>query len=111
MRQFLQEVGRVLRPQGYLLLADFRRQEGVAFLQRHLRDSGLVEVRRQDITENVLAALRLDSAANLALVQQYVPFWLRWLFRPFAGVENSGMPESFGSRERVYLSFIYQKPG
>lgn len=111
MDAFLQEVGRVLRPWGYLLLADFRRREGVASLQRQLRDSGLVEISRQDITENVLAAMRRDSAANLALVRQYVPWWLRWLFRPFAGVENSGMPESFASGERVYLSLVYQKPG
>jgi ubiquinone/menaquinone biosynthesis C-methylase UbiE len=111
MDRFLQEVGRVLRPRGYLLLADFRRQEGLASLQRHLRDSGLVEISRQDITRNVLAAMRLDSAANLALVRRYVPWWLRWLFRPFAGVENSGMPESFATGERVYLSFVYQNPG
>jgi ubiquinone/menaquinone biosynthesis C-methylase UbiE len=111
MLKFLKEAGRVLRPQGFLLLADFRRQEGVASLDGHLRDSGLLEISRRDITGNVLAALRLDSAANLALVQQYVPWWLRWLFRPFAGVENSGMPESFASGDRVYLSFVYQKPG
>ncbi|HEU0021139.1 MAG TPA: class I SAM-dependent methyltransferase [Dehalococcoidia bacterium] len=110
MLKFLQEVDRVLRPRGYLLLADFRRRVGVASLHRYLQNSGLVEISRQDITENVLAALRLDSAANLALIQQYVPWWLHWLFRPFAGVENSGMPESFASGERVYLSFVYQKP-
>ena len=109
MLKFLKEAGRVLRPQGYLLLADFRRREGVASLQEHLQDSGLAEIGKEDITANVLAALRLDSAANLALVQQYIPWWLRWLFRPFAGVEHSGMPESFASGERVYLSFVYQK--
>ena len=111
MRKFLEEASRVLRPQGYLLLADLRRREGMATLQRHLRDSGLVEISREDITANVLAALRLDSAANFSLVQQYIPWWLRWLFRPFAGVENSGMPESFASGERVYSNFVYQKPG
>jgi ubiquinone/menaquinone biosynthesis C-methylase UbiE len=109
MSKFLEEVSRVLRPHGYLLLADFRRKEGMARLQGYLRDSGLVELSQEDITLNVLSALRLDSAANLALVQQYVPWWLCWLFRPFAGVENSGMPESFASGERVYLSFVYQK--
>ncbi|MFQ6029913.1 MAG: class I SAM-dependent methyltransferase, partial [Dehalococcoidia bacterium] len=73
MPKFLEEVSRVLRPQGYLLLADFRRKEGMTRLQEHLRDSGLVEISREDITANVLAALRLDGAANLALVQQYIP--------------------------------------
>jgi ubiquinone/menaquinone biosynthesis C-methylase UbiE len=111
MSQFLAEARRVLRPQGYLLLADFRRREGVAALRECLRDSGLVEIDERDITANVLAALRWDSAANLALIQQYVPWWSHWVFRPFAGVENSGMPESFASGERVYLSFVYQKPG
>lgn len=110
MPSFLGEVRRVLRPQGYLLLADFRRKAGMAQLQEYLGNSGLVEISREDITPYVLAALRLDSGANLALVQEYVPWWLRWLFRPFAGVENSGMPESFASGERVYLSFVFQKP-
>lgn len=109
MLKFLKEAGRVLRPQGYLLLADFRRRDGIAALQEHLLGSGLVEISREDITANVLAALRLDSAANLALIQQYVPWGLRWLFRHFAGVENSGMPESFADGQRVYLSFVYQK--
>lgn len=111
MPRFLGEVHRVLRPQGYLLLADLRRKDGVAQLQRHLTESGLVEISRENITANVLAALHLDSAANMALIQQYVPWPLRRWFYPFAGVENSGMPESFASGERVYLSFVYQKPG
>lgn len=110
MPTFLREAARVLRPRGYLLLADFRRRDGITSLQEHLRNSGLVEISHEDITANVLAALRLDSAANLALIRQYVPWWLRWLFRPFAGVEHSGMPESFASGERIYLSFVYRKP-
>lgn len=111
MSKFLEEVNRVLRPQGYLLLADFRRRNDVAAFQEGLRASGLVEISQEDITPNVLAALRRDSSANLALIERYVPWWLRWAFRPFAGVENSGMPESFASGERVYMRFVFQKPG
>lgn len=108
--KFLKEAQRVLRSDGYLLLADFRKGDGLGQLRSQLRNSALERIAEEDITSNVLAALRVDSSANLALVNQYVPWWLRWLFKPFAGVEASGMPESFASRERQYWIFVYRKP-
>ena len=110
MTTFLDEVGRVLRPGGYLLLADFRKKAGIGHLRSHLLNSGLERIKEEDITSSVLAALKMDSEANLALIEQHVPWWLRWVFGLFAGVEGSPFPNSFEARERQYWIFVYRKP-
>lgn len=109
--KFMTSARRVLRPGGYLIIADFRRRRGIAAVSAALVASGLAKIEEEDITDNVLLALRQDSAANLAMVRKYIPWWLQWFFRPFAGIEASSMPESFKSRERQYWIFVYRKPG
>ena len=71
MSRFLEEVYRVLRPKGYLLLADLRRNEGVARLQRHLKESGLLE-----ISQEKDRAFRMRSTVD-------VPTPCRWAISAF----------------------------
>ena len=109
--RFIGAARRVLRPGGYLIIADFRRRQGIAAVSADLLAGGLAKIEEEDITDNVLLALQLDGTANLAMVRKYIPWWLQWFFRPFAGVESSGMPRSFKSRDRQYWIFVYRKPG
>ena len=61
---FLAEVRRVLRPGGRFFFADLRSRHGVATLQEQFSASGLKVDKQTDITNNVLTALRLDTAGN-----------------------------------------------
>ncbi len=59
MPTFLQEVKRVLKPGGYLCLADYRDLPEVEDFKKHLEASGLKMLSYSDITAEVIKALDL----------------------------------------------------
>lgn len=62
VEKFLSEVRRVLKDSGMLLFTDARDAWfGTHLLERQMRDSGLTILRREDITDRVLAACREDA--------------------------------------------------
>lgn len=66
---FLAQVKRVLREDGYFLMADFRRREAVDDLLEALRGSGLALLKETDITQNIIEALDLDSERKTDLIK------------------------------------------
>lgn len=121
--RFLAEVARVLRPGGHLLFADFRHsalteearnalfeQEDVACLRAQIAAAGFRTLEQEDITENVLRALRLDSPNRLARVERRAPRVLRRHAVAFAAVEGGPMYQAYEQGLWTYLRFALQKP-
>jgi len=109
--RFLAEVGRVLRPGGYLLYADFRARENIEAWHKSLQDSNLTLLRQTDITANVVTALERDNDRKLVLINALVPRRLRTSFRDFAAVKGSALFEGFKTGKYSYQSFVLQRPG
>jgi SAM-dependent methyltransferase len=108
---FIAEVTRVLRPGGYLLLADIRLAGEVADLDAAMARSGLHLISRRDITQNVVEALARDSARRSKATGDRIPRPFRRMFNVFLGVEGTRMPVHLRAREMIYLSYCLQKPG
>ena len=108
---FLAEVARVLRPGGYLLLADIRLANEVADLDAAVARSGLTLIGRRDITENVVEALARDSDRRANSTGNRSPKPFKSMFDTFLGVEGTRMPVHLRSREMLYLSYCLQRPG
>ncbi len=89
MDTFLSEVCRVLRPGGRFFFADLRSVDGINRLRRQFNDCGLKVEEEEDITTNVLTALRLDNARKLALIDALIPRVLHWPIRAFPGIEGT----------------------
>ena len=106
---FLSEVKRVLRPGGHFLFADLRSAPDRDRLHQQVLDSGLAIVEHEDITANVIEALRRDSQRKLALLEQHGNQRLMSVFRQFAAIEGSGVYEGFVSRSAVYVRYLLQK--
>ena len=106
---FLAQVGRVLRPGGYFLYADFRQRDSVGDWRKSLRDSGLSVLREIDITQGVFAALEEDDERKLALINSIVPRPLRASFLNFAAVRGSSLFEAFRTGRLAYMSFVMRK--
>jgi len=109
MERFLSEVVRVLRPDGYLLFADFRDKGKIDALRRQLHTCGLALLREEHINSNVVKALELDNERKMNLIDQKIPKQLRKLFHLFAGVQGTNMYEAFCNGDVQYYCFILRK--
>jgi ubiquinone/menaquinone biosynthesis C-methylase UbiE len=109
MDRFLNEVYRVLRPNGYFLFADHRGKEKVELLRAQLRNSRLEIMKEEKINANVLKALDLDNERKLRLIRQKVPKLLSKPFQEFAGIRGTGLYEDLRTGVLEYRSFILRK--
>ena len=103
MDTFLSEVCRVLRPGGRLFFADLRNMDGVDTLREQFNACGLTLEKETDITTNVLAALRLDNARKLELIDTFIPRVFHWPFRAFAGIAGT---RNLAGLEQGKLSYL-----
>lgn len=105
METFLEEVTRVLRPNGYFLFADARPKESIHTLRCQLQDSGLHILSERDISQNVLKALKTDSGRKYTLIKAKVRQVIARSIKNFAGIRG------LSSGETQYLSVVMQKGG
>ncbi|MEM7132290.1 MAG: class I SAM-dependent methyltransferase [Chloroflexota bacterium] len=74
MEKFLSEVHRILiRPGGFLALADYRKMNKLSALQEALAASPLTLLETQNITRNVIAALDQGHDYKIGLLHERVP--------------------------------------
>jgi SAM-dependent methyltransferase len=110
VERFLEQVVRVLRPGGYLLLADFRPEACVAAFREQLTNCGLSLVEEEDITQNVLLGLETTSDRKREWIEREVRARLRPIMSKFSALKGSPIFEAFRTGECRYLRFVLQKP-
>lgn len=110
MDLFLKEVNRTLRPGGYFLFTDFRYDDQWQELHRKIEDSGMLVLSENDITENIVRALELDTDRRKELVRNYVPRILQKKILNFSGTKGTETYEYFLNRRFTYRSFKVIKP-
>jgi len=109
MPRFLKEVRRVLKPNGYFSIVDFRATDKIPELKHQLRSSGMQVLEEEDITPNVLRAMDLDDPRKLDLIKRLVPRPLHFPAREFASVVGSQSYRSLLNGQRQYLRFLLKK--
>jgi SAM-dependent methyltransferase len=110
MQQFISEVKRILRPNGYLAFADLRSFSNVAGLDRCFDASGLRVLQRSDITANVLASLTQLSDRRKAYINSAFPVRWRKANGEMSAVKGSPIYNGFINGQKKYLYYLLQKP-
>jgi ubiquinone/menaquinone biosynthesis C-methylase UbiE len=108
--KFLHEVKRVLKPNGHLLLVDFRNEvRNMELLQQQIKNSGLKVVLEENISYNVITAIEAENPAKVKRIEELVPKRWQKLFSDFAGVVGSRFYTTLKNGTRVYYRFVLQK--
>ncbi|MFO7879799.1 MAG: methyltransferase domain-containing protein [Bacteroidales bacterium] len=103
---FFNEVKRVLRPGGKLLLADMIEPHEMAGYKKDIDACGLAIEEESDITKNIVKALDHDTERRKTLIDKKVPGFLRTNFYQFAGTKGSERYEAFNNGKFRYMSFV-----
>jgi ubiquinone/menaquinone biosynthesis C-methylase UbiE len=107
--RFFCEAERVLRPNGYFLIADFRGKKEVPVLRQQLIDARFTILKEENITRNVVKALEFDHDRKNGLIQKNAKGLLQKPFQAFSGTKNSVTYKTFDSGDVEYLFFTLQK--
>jgi SAM-dependent methyltransferase len=108
--KFLSEVKRVLKPNGYLLLVDFRNSnENMEIFRTQLKGTGMQWIEEENINDNVIKAIEAEDDTKNERIRALVPKRWQKLFSEFAGVVGSRFYLTLKNRERLYNRFVLRK--
>jgi SAM-dependent methyltransferase len=110
--KFLAEVGRVLRPGGHFLYADFRfdDNDGIALWERALKEAPLEQIAFREINAEVLRGMELNAVRSQELIARHLPKFLHALGRDFAGIPGSRVYNALRQGALSYRSGCFVKP-
>jgi len=107
---FLKEVKRVLKPEGRLLMVDFRNsQENMRIFETQIKNCGLSQLSQEDITPNVVQSIEAEDESKKERIKKLIPARWQKLFNEFAGVVGSRFYETLKNGTRPYYRFVLEK--
>lgn len=108
--RFLEQTYHILTDGGYLLLTDFRNNaQQLTRTKNQLDDSPFTIQKEENITENVIRALELDTRRRITLIKKLTPPFLHSVAEEFAGTEGTKLYRSFVNGNRQYFNWVLQK--
>ena len=107
--KFLKESYRVLKKDGYFLFCDFRTTDGLQELYDQFSNSELKFLNRIDITDNIIQGLDKLSKYREDHIDGSVSFFIRKLFKTYAGIKGTEIYNSFVNGSMIYVCAILKK--
>lgn len=107
---FLAEVARVLRPGGWLLLADVRDAEALPALEASLQAARLEPCLRRSLAQGVVRSMQRDGERRRQVVLARFPRVLQQPFLCFCGVPGSPVHRALRDGHADYVAVALRKP-
>ena len=104
----MSEVARVLETGGKLLLVKYNKNHLWPEFEKSIQNLAF-EITEEDISENVLNALRDESAEKKKEIDKKMPKFLRKSFYEFAGLEGTELFQHIDSGTTKYKRYICTK--
>ena len=106
MSKFLEEVTRVLRPNGYLWVTDYREIQELDKLKKALENSDLEVVHFADVTDGIITAFETAHSLKMEMIQRYLyfPFLIN---RAETRIEE--VHRQFVQGEMIFIEALLQK--
>jgi signal recognition particle GTPase len=98
-----------LKPGGFFLFADFGDNKEIEKLTTQFVKSDLKIVRFENITDNVIEALKLATPDREELIREILPKFFQNLGRNFAALEGSSTYNSFLTKQFEYVFYVLKK--
>jgi SAM-dependent methyltransferase len=108
--QFYGQVFEVLRPGGWFLYADVLQDHQSEAVLQQLTRVGFVDLKRSEINEEVMRAMRVDDARRREQILRTVPTGFRRFARLFAGSTSSYGFRKLESGKSRYFRLEGRKP-
>ena len=106
---FVSESYRVLRPGGHLLFTDIRTVEENEILREQFRNAGFKIIKEENVIQNVVKALDIDSERRLKLMKDKAPRILHGFAEEFSSMKGSKRYQEFADGTQIYLQYVLQK--
>ncbi len=106
MDLFLNEVKRVLKNDGIFSFTDFRENNELEELNQQIKAAGFIVIKQENITENVVEALKAATPDRIKLVEKLAPKFLHGLAKNFAAVEGSETYNYFVTKHYEYVYYL-----
>jgi len=103
---FLDQVKRVLRSGGMLVLTDLRSPEGMDKLRKQIAQCGMTLLEEEDITDNVVRAIEEEEPIKKKRIEENLPKSMWNAFREFGGATNSQIHLQLKGRDLIYSRFV-----
>lgn len=103
---FFNEVKRVLKNNGIFTFTDFRENHELEELDQQIKDAGFIVLKQENITENVVEALKEATPDRIKLVEKLAPKFLYSLAKNFAAVEGSETYNYFVTKHYEYVYYL-----
>ena len=109
MHNFINEVTRVLKPGGYFLFCDLRRNDLVEEMLSSIDTDDLKLINSKEITQNIIEATVLMSKDRKESIDKLQSGMFKRILESFAAVEGSKVHDSFKDGYLRYFSAYSQK--
>ena len=106
---FIDEVYRVLKPGGFFLFTDFGDNNEIGKLNTQFGKSKFQLVRFENITNNVIEALKLTTPDREELIKKLLPKFIQNFGKNFAATTGSGTYNSFYTGKYKYVFYVLKK--